>query len=261
MSKLETSIYQAVKKKKIALMTHVVIGYPTLADTENIILAMVASGVDVIELQIPFSDPLADGPVIMAANDQALRNGITVNQCLAFMKKMSSQVSIPLLFMSYYQPLFHFGIEAFCEQAQAAGCQGLIVPDIPYDEEKHEGFVQACICHDLHHVRLLSPNILAERLEANASLANGFVYVTARQGITGATSRLDTNLGRFLKKVKAQIGVPLAVGFGISQPHQVEALVGQAEIAVVGTAIIEKMKVHGLESLQPFIKHLRSFSA
>lgn len=159
-------------KKNIGLMTHVVIGYPTLQDTKKIVQSMAESGVDFIELQIPFSDPLADGPTIMKANDRALANGVTSTDCFAVMKELSTSVDIPLLFMGYYQSVFHIGVEEFCRRAKEAGAQGLIIPDIPIDEEEAEGFIAACEKYGLHHIRLLSPTSSEARIKLNATVQN-----------------------------------------------------------------------------------------
>lgn len=258
MFELSTYIQNQAAQKGIALMTHVVIGFPSLVETEQLIAEMVAAGADVIELQIPFSDPLADGPVIMAANDQALRQQVTMKDCLELMKTITARFDLPFLFMSYYQPIFHFGLREFCHQARQAGCAGLIVPDVPFDEEQSEGFIKACEAADLHHIRLLSPTTTVERLQRNAQVANGFVYVTARVGITGQQTKLDQALTTLLAEVRAACAVPIAVGFGISQPEQIRALRGHAEMAIAGSAVIEQIQADGLESVQPFIKHLRS---
>jgi tryptophan synthase alpha chain len=244
------------KTKKIGLMTHVVIGYPTEKDTITIVKEMAAAGTDFVELQIPFSDPLADGPVIMKANDRALENGLTLEKCFQVMSKASKEVEIPLLFMGYYNSVFRCGVENFCYRAKEAGAAGLIIPDVPADEEVAEGFMAACDKVGLHHIQLLSPNSTNERVALNAKYQNGFVYCTSRAGITGATKELDPGLSKFLKKAHQQIHVPLAVGFGISQPAHIKALIGYADIAVVGSAVIEQIETAGVQSVRPFIEKL-----
>jgi len=244
--------------KKIGLMTHVVIGFPTIEMTERIVMEMAEAGVDFIELQIPFSDPLADGPTIMMANDVALQNGVTLQDCFACMNRLSKKVNIPLLFMAYYQSVFHVGADEFCRQAREVGAQGLIIPDIPIDEEFHEHFIESCEKYGLHHIRLLSPSSTHVRLKLNAAVQNGFVYCTSRNGITGADNALSSSLKDYLTLVKKYIHVPVAVGFGISQPTQIAALVGNAEIAVVGSAVIDRIVKEGVESVPKYINHLLS---
>ncbi len=242
--------------KKLSLMTHVVIGYPDLESTYRIVEQMVEEGVAYIELQIPFSDPLADGPVIMAANDRALKNGVTLKDCFKFMERVSHDFPINFLFMGYFNSVFHFGVEDFCQRAQQVGAYGLIIPDIPIDEEPAENFIKSCETHNLHHIRLLSPTSTLERIQLNARYQNGFVYCTSRVGTTGAGVQVDPQLEQFLQLVRQYFTVPVAVGFGISQPEHVRALRGIADIAVIGSAVIEQITKNGVESVQPFIRQL-----
>ena len=258
MPTIETQLTEIKRHKKIGLMTHAVIGFPTLPATVQLVKTMATAGVDFVELQIPFSDPLADGPTIMHANDVALANGVTLKDCFAVMKELSQSVKIPLLFMAYYQSVFHLEVENFCRRAKAAGAQGLIIPDIPIDEEKFEHFMQACRKYDLHHIRLLSPTSTVERIKLNATVQNGFVYCTSRSGTTGARQALAPDLQAYLTLVKKYVSVPLAVGFGISQPAEVKALVGQADIAVIGSALIDLIQAKGLAAVAPYIKSLLS---
>ena len=191
--------------KKIKLMTHVVIGYPTLNDTIKLVKTMAENGVDFIELQIPFSDPLADGSIIMRACEKSLENGTKVADAFMVMKKLSSQVAIPLLFMAYYNNVFKYGVEKFCRDAEDAGAYGLIVPDMAIDEESEEHFLENCKKYSLHNIQVISPASTDDRLEKNDEVANGFVYCTARQGITGTQDQLHPDLISYLKKSKKNI--------------------------------------------------------
>lgn len=258
MKTINQQLAEIKKHKKIGLMTHVVIGYPTLKDTVTIVKDMVKAGVDFIELQIPFSDPLADGPTIMHANDVALAQGVTSDDCFKIMAQLSKEVEIPLLFMGYYQSVFRLGAQEFCKRAQKAGAQGLIIPDMPIDEEPYEGFIQACEKNKLHHIRLLSPTSTDERIKLNATVQNGFVYCTSRSGTTGANSELDPTVSKYLRNVKKYIKVPIALGFGISKPEHVQAIVGQADIAVVGSAVIDLVEKEGVSAVPKYIKKLLS---
>lgn len=258
MKTINEQLLEIRKNKKIGLMTHVVIGYPTLEDTVTIVKEMEKAGVDFIELQIPFSDPLADGPTIMHANDISLAQGTASDDCFKIMKKLSNEVKIPLLFMGYYQSVFRHGAQNFCKKARESGAQGLIIPDIPLDEEKHEGFIQACNDNQLHHIRLISPTSTDERIKLNAKLQNGFVYCTSRSGTTGATNALDPQVEKYLENVKKYITVPIALGFGISKPEHVQAIVGKADIAVVGSAVIDVIEKEGVSAVPKYIKYLLS---
>ncbi len=225
--------------KRIQLMTHVVVGYPTLKDTVAVCETMARSGVDMIELQIPFSDPLADGPTIMRACEQSLARGTKVKDAFTVMKILSSRVRIPLLFMAYYNTVFRYGTARFCRDAKAAGAMGLIVPDMALEEEGEEHFIASCRARGLHNIQVISPASTTERLKKNAAVESGFVYATARQGITGVRGQLDNGIRSYLTLVKKYFSVPVAVGFGISKKEHIQALAGHADIAVVGSAMID----------------------
>src|SRR3989339_358384 len=158
-------------KEKNLLMTHVVIGYPSLTETIKIITTMAESGVDIIELQMPFSDPIADGPVIMKANEIALKNGTTTKDCMKIMKDLSCIVKIPLLFMGYFNTIFNYGIEKFCKDAFKAGCQGLIIPDMPIEEEEQEKFYHYCEKYNLAPILVIAPSTPNDRLKKLAKFA------------------------------------------------------------------------------------------
>ena len=233
---------ETISQKSIKLMTHVVIGYPSLAETERTVLAMAESGVDYIELQMPFSDPLADGPVILEANQAALKNNVNMKHNLALMNKLTKKIDVPLLFMGYYNTVFNYGVEKFCKQAKKTGAYGLIIPDMPIEEEKHEKFLAACKRNKLKNIFVISSETPNQRLKKINKKASGFIYCMARHGITGAKTDLNKSLDQYLKRVKKYIKLPLAVGFGISKPEHIKILKNKADIAVVGSAIIKIIK-------------------
>ena len=219
-------------------MTHVIVGYPSLGDTVSLVEVMDQAGVDFVELQIPFSDPLADGPIIMKACEQSLENGTKVSDAFVVARKLSEKVSVPLLFMAYYNTVFKYGVEKFCYDAQKAGISGLIVPDMSIEEEENEGFSNAAKKYNLHVIRVVSPASTDERLQKNSDSASGFIYCTARQGTTGNQKKLDPKVISYLKKVKAVSKIPLAVGFGIKSREDVMLIQKYANIAVIGSAIV-----------------------
>ncbi|MBI2074843.1 MAG: tryptophan synthase subunit alpha [Candidatus Levybacteria bacterium] len=239
MNKLNQQLEKIKSEKRLGLMTHVVVGYPSLNETVELVRLMEKSGVDIVELQIPFSDPLADGTTIMQACEKSLINGTKVHDAFTIMTKLSREVSIPLLFMAYYNNVFKYGTQKFCKDAKAAGAAGLIVPDIPIEEEQEEHFIRFCKKYNLANIRVISPSSNANRLQKNAKVGSGFVYCTARQGITGARKKLSSKLNAYLSQVKKYFTIPLAVGFGISKPEHIKALKGNADIAVVGSALID----------------------
>lgn len=242
--------------KKIGLMTHVVAGYPSLAQTIEIVLQMERAGADLVEIQIPFSDPLADGPVIMAANDHALAKGMTLQKAFELMQTLSLQVNIPLLFMGYFNTVFHYGTAAFCKRAKEVGAQGLIIPDIPYDEETSEHFISACRAAGIAQIRVLSPTSTPERITQNLAIAEEFIYCTATAGTTGVRATLHPDTKRYLANIRKQTELPIAVGFGISKPEHVASLIGFADIAVVGSAVIGEIAAHGVGGVYEFVKKL-----
>lgn len=231
-----------------AIMTHVVVGYPSLDESIDIVKAMVDGGARFVELQIPFSDPMADGPTIMAANEASLAAGTKVEHCFRAVEKLRAEVQVPLLFMSYFNILFRYGrtgakpelaVRRFCKDAAAAGVSGLIVPDVP-PEENSEGYWSASQECGLIPIPIVSPVSTSERLDLLREVVpTGFVYCTSTTGTTGARGDLPSGLGFYLKRVRGHFKRPLAVGFGISTPEQVRALGRYAEIAVVGSATID----------------------
>lgn len=239
MNNIDQQIVKIKSEKRIGIMTHVVVGYPSLGETVSLVKLMEKSRVDFVELQIPFSDPLADGPTIMKACEASLKNGTKVKDAFEIAKKLFKEVKIPLLFMAYYNTVFKYGTKKFCQDAKKAGISGLIVPDMPIEEEDQEHFMKYCIDAGLHHVRVISPSSTDERLAKNSKIANGFVYFTARQGITGAKNTLDPALISNLKKVRQIFKVPVAVGFGISKKEHIQAIKPHVDIAIVGSAIID----------------------
>ncbi|MBU1177922.1 tryptophan synthase subunit alpha [Patescibacteria group bacterium] len=260
MDKIVRQFAKIKQEERIGLMTHVVIGYPSMKETEKIVLAMVEAGVDFIELQMPFSDPLADGPAIMQANQRALQNGIGMLDNLALMKKLSSQVNIPLFFMGYYNTVYNYGGERFCQAAARAGASGLIIPDMPREEEKREGFYAASRKNGLANIIVVSPTTTADRLKKISREVKGFVYCMARSGVTGTRTDFSKNLPKYLGRVRKYVKVPLGVGFGISQGADIKKLLGVAEVAIVGSAVINLLgkssSVRRISAVNKFIKTL-----
>lgn len=259
MNKIHTQLEVIKKSGKIGLMTHVIVGFPSQEETKTLIQVLADGGSDFIELQIPFSDPIADGSVIMKASDIALKNGVTVKDAMKMMKEMSRAVAVPLLFMCYYNTVFHYGLEKFCKEAAQSGASGLIIPDVPPEEEQYEHIIEIAQQHSLLLIRVVSPASSVVRLQKNAESAEGFVYCVSRFGVTGTKDGLDVRLSDYLERVKTIVKLPRAVGFGISQASQVHALEKNAEIAVVGSAVIEMVLAKkSYSSIRDFVKSLKS---
>ncbi|MBI2415669.1 MAG: tryptophan synthase subunit alpha [Candidatus Kerfeldbacteria bacterium] len=226
------------QQHRLGVMTHVVMGYPSLHETKQRVLAMAAAGVDSIELQIPFSDPLADGPAITKANQQALAAGVTVQQCLQLAEQLTRAVDIPLQCIGYYNTIHHFGVQQFVQASQAAGIQGFTIPDMPLTEEPYEHFYALAAQANLPVIQLISPATPIERLRLINQHAQAMVYCVSRFGVTGAHTTLPDHLITYLRTVRQYVTLPLAVGFGISTPKHIRALHGLADVAVIGSALL-----------------------
>jgi len=252
---LEARIREARAKKDILLMTHIVVGYPSLAASLEIVDAMVEAGVDLMELQIPFSEPMADGPVILAANQKALAQGITVEQCFAFARTVAAKHAIPFLFMSYYNVLFRAGLPKFTQAMKTAGVAGAIVPDLPPEEAAD--YLAAMKAADLDPIFIYSPSTSDDRLRTIAQSARGFIYCVARKGVTGKHTSFSAELENYLARCRAATQLPLAVGFGVQDASDVAFLRGKVDIAVVGSATLRLVDEKGPSAVAPFIRSLR----
>ncbi|MGN7614201.1 tryptophan synthase subunit alpha [Magnetococcales bacterium HHB-1] len=246
------------KQQEILLMSHLVLGAPSLEENLKVIDAMVKNGVDIMELQIPFSEPVADGPVIAAANQSALDAGFSVEEGLQFIQKVTQRHDIPFLIMTYYNILFSQGEEAFIRRAAKLGVQGLIIPDLPL--EMAENCMKICREENLAWVQLLTPTTPEKRLKKIADAGEGFTYCVARKGVTGLQTAFDeaSPTSQFLQQCKKASPVPLAVGFGVSAPEDVRYLTGRCEIAVVGTKSIRIHQEEGTEAVGRFFAGLRT---
>jgi tryptophan synthase alpha subunit len=238
-------------------MTHIVAGYPTLNESKKIALLMANECVKFIEIQIPFSDPIADGKTILKANTESLKNGTTPADCFKLMKEIHQKTTTPLLFMTYFNIAYSYGLEKFCKEAKKAGCYGLIIPDIPIDEENHENYLKLCNKYNLNPIQVISPITPEKRLKKLNKAAKGFVYCVSTTGTTGERKALQKNLKTYLQKVKKHIKLPIALGFGISTPHQVKEAKKHADIIVIGSKIINIYnKSRKISDIKKFIQSI-----
>jgi len=221
----------------VLFVPYVTAGYPTRAHTVPLLLAMEAAGAGVIELGVPFSDPLADGATIQHANQVGVEQGVTLAECIAMVAEARSRgLKAPVLLMGYYNPILALGEERTASEAAAAGIDGFIVVDLPPEEAV--SFLAFCRRHDLSFVPLVAPTTRDERLPLLAGAADAFLYCVSVTGTTGARTELPADLGAFIARVRRKTDLPLAVGFGVSRREHVEAVAKLAEAAVVGSAII-----------------------
>ncbi len=227
-------------KSRRALIAYVMAGYPSLSATLEAVPLLAASGCDIIELGIPFSDPLADGATIQQAAYGALENGVSVAACLDIAARLSERVKIPLVFMTYFNPVLSYGIERFCRDSASAGVDGLIVPDLPPDEGAAlEG---AAVKHGLDLIYLLAPNSSDERIRLVAEKSRGFIYLVSLTGTTGARQALPVDLEAFVSRVRKMTDKPLCVGFGISTPEQARRVAAVADGVIIGSRVIQLME-------------------
>jgi len=238
MGRIEEALARARSDGRVALIAYVTAGFPEPDATPALVQALVDGGADAIELGLPFSDPLADGASIQRASAKALKGGMTAARCLELVRDVRGRgVVIPLIVMTYYNPILAYGQDAFVRDAAAAGLDGLIVVDLPPEEAGE--LAAECRAGDLDLIPLLAPTSTDERIALALRLASGFVYCVSVAGVTGAREALPEQLGGFLARVRRQTKLPLAVGFGISRREHVEALTGKADAAVVGSAIVD----------------------
>jgi tryptophan synthase alpha chain len=255
-------VAEAFRKGRKALVAYLTVGYPSVEATLALAPALAEAGCDLIELGVPFSDPLADGSTIQRASFAALAQGVTPQRCLEVAAALSPETSVPLLFMGYYNPILHYGIEAFCAASAAAGVGGLIVPDLPPDEG--EALHAAAAAHGMSLVYLLAPTSPPERVHLVAERASGFVYLVSLTGVTGARAELPEGLEAFVARVRAATDLPLCVGFGVSTPAQAARVAAVADGVIVGSRLLQVIEEAAAEERDPvaaaavFVRGLRA---
>ena len=252
--KLEDYIKDRRNQKEILLMTHIVLGYPSFEQSYHVIETMVEAGVDIMELQVPFSEPTADGPVIVRANQTAIDAGAKVEECMELAGKVTKSFDIPFLIMTYYNIPFKYGLDRFTSAMAENGLKGAIVADIPPEEGKE--YFDAMGKNDLDPILIFSPTTSDDRMRYLSSFGNGFIYCVARKGVTGKDTDFSSELADYLKRCRRATTLPLALGFGIKEKADVDYLKGKADIAVIGTQSIKIMEKDGVEAVGAFIREL-----
>ena len=252
---LTADIHNRLQNKPILLMTHLVLGYPSLDVNREVIRQMAENGVDCIELQIPFSEPMADGPVIVKANQDALIAGIKVEDCFSFAEEMVQEFpQVNFLFMTYYNIIFRYGEEAFIKRSAAIGIKGFIVPDLP--PEEGESYLRLSKQYNTAPIMFFTPTSSEERMREVTQYGDGLIYCVARKGVTGKQTTMDNTLTKNLSRYREATDLPLAVGFGISRREDIAMLEGKADMAVIGTATIRLVDEQGPGAVGPFIAGL-----
>jgi len=247
-------IEKAFENKK-AFIAFITGGDPNIQTTEKLILAMARSGVDIIEIGIPFSDPVAEGVVIQEADKRSLENGCTVDKLFEMVKRVREKVQIPLLFMSYINPIFVYGTERFMEQCSLCGIDGVIVPDLPF-EEKDE-LAADCEKFGITQISMIAPTS-AERIRTIAEKARGFIYCVSSLGVTGVRSELKTDIIGIIKQIKTFTNTPCAIGFGVSTPKQAKEMAMISNGVIIGSAIVKIIAEHGENCIEPVKEFVKS---
>ncbi len=237
-----------------AFIPFVTCGYPDLETTGKIVREMVANGADLIELGIPFSDPTAEGPVIQGANIKALENGVTTDIIFDFVRELRKDVKIPMIFMTYANVVFSYGAEKFISTSSEIGIDGIIIPDMPF-EEKNE-FQPICRKYGVDLISMIAPTS-KERIAMIAREAEGFLYIVSSLGVTGTRSEITTDLNSIVKVVRENTDIPCAIGFGISTPEQAHKMAEVSDGAIVGSAIIKLISKYGNDAANAVGEYVR----
>jgi tryptophan synthase alpha chain len=243
MSRITAAFDRMRDERRVGLVTYVTAGDPSLARTADILTALDRAGADVLEVGVPFSDPLADGPVIQRACERALGAGATLDRILGVIGAVRASVRSPIVLFSYANPIYRMGFDTFAARAASAGVDGVLTLDIPVEES---GPIRGALLRQgLDPVCLLSPTTTLERARAAGEVGRGFLYVISRAGVTGAQEGLPAGLPAMAAMVRGVSRLPLAIGFGLSRPEHVRAVAGMADAAVVGSALVSEIAEAG----------------
>jgi tryptophan synthase alpha chain len=243
---------EEVFSKGKALIPFITAGDPNISTTQKLISVMTDAGADLIEIGIPFSDPVAEGPVIQAADKRALKEGITVDKIFTMIEEVRKTNNIPLVFMTYANPVFSYGSEKFMEKCKKCGVDGLIIPDVPFEEQ--DEFKPICDKYGITLISLIAPTS-KERIQMIANDSQGFIYCVSSMGVTGIRKEIGNQVEAMIKEVKRVRNIPCAIGFGISSPKQGREMAKISDGIIVGSAIVNIIAEHGEES----IPHVREF--
>ena len=250
-------IQQKLQEDKKLLSIYFTAGYPELNDTVSVIQNLEESGVDMIEIGLPFSDPLADGPTIQNSSTAALKNGMTTETLFKQIKDIRKTVNIPLIIMGYFNPMLQYGVEAFCKKCQEIGIDGLIIPDLPVDVY-HEQYKAIFDAHGLINVFLITPQTSNERIQFIDSVSNGFIYMVSSASVTGNTSGFgDDQKAYFTRISNMGLNNPQIVGFGISDNQTFTEATQHAKGAIIGSAFIKFLTKNGVDHIEDFVRSIR----
>ena len=255
-SVLEKRIKERLQTKPILLCSHSVLGYPALEENPKAIADFCQAGVDIMELQFPFSDPMADGPILLEANQKAVKNGVTVDQCFEVSREViAKNPQTMFLIMTYYNIVYKRGLSKFAKEAKEAGVLGVIIPDLPLEELS--AWERACKEHQLSPILMVTPDTSDKRMQEILKRAMGFIYCVARKGITGEQSQFGAEFYAYLERVAEHTDLSKGVGFGVRSKEDVSKLIGHAQIAIVCSKAIDILGKKGSLAASKFLKGLR----
>ncbi|MBI5192731.1 MAG: tryptophan synthase subunit alpha [Nitrospirae bacterium] len=256
MSRIETTFEKLKDLKKKALIPYIMAGDPDLETTESLIMEIERSGADILELGVPFSDPIADGPTIQMASERALKSGTTLRKVMALVKMLRKEgLSIPIIIMTYYNIIFQYGIDKFPAEAVSSGIDGVIIPDLPPEEASE--FVGYSKTSGLDTIFLLAPTSNEDRVKKVVSSAGGFVYYVSMTGITGAKLKNLSEVKSKIQEIRQHTGLPVAVGFGISNEAEAKKISGWADGVIVGSALVKIIAAH--KGKRPLLSNVGNF--
>ena len=251
-------INQKIQEDKKLLSIYFTAGYPALDDTVSIIQDLEKNGVDMIEIGLPFSDPLADGPTIQASSTQALKNGMTTEVLFSQLKDIRKTVSIPLIIMGYFNPMFQYGVEAFCKKCQEIGIDGLIIPDLPVDvyNEDYKAIFEK---YGLINVFLITPQTSVERINFIDSISNGFIYMVSSASVTGSSSGFGEEQTSYFKRIaNMNLKNPQVIGFGINNNETFTQATENAKGAIIGSAFVKHVTNEGINTIDAFVNSIKN---
>ncbi|MCG2709994.1 MAG: tryptophan synthase subunit alpha [Thermodesulfovibrionales bacterium] len=255
MNRIEKVFKKLKAQNKKAFIPYIMAGDPSIEKTKEIVIMFEECGADIAELGVPFTDPLADGPTIQRAAERALKNGVTLKKVIAIVKDLRQKTKIPLVLMTYYNPVFKYGEKRFIADAKDAGVDGVIIPDLPPDEAGE--FTRLAKNAAVASIFLLAPTSTDERIKKVARASTGFIYYVSITGITGAQLLLDGSIEKSINGIRKISDKPVAVGFGISMPDEAEAVAGISDGVVIGSAIVKKAQASLDKELRDFLLKLR----
>ncbi|MEN8263644.1 MAG: tryptophan synthase subunit alpha [Nitrospirota bacterium] len=253
MSRITKAFIELKKAERKAMIPYIMAGDPSLEATKKLVVELEEAGADIIELGVPFSDPLADGPTIQKASERSLQKGTTLRKVLTLVKQIRKDSEIPLILMTYFNPVFKFGIEPFIKQAVKAGVDGVIIPDLIPDEAAD--FTRLSKKHKLDTIFLLAPTSTPDRINKVAKASTGFIYFVSITGITGSRLSISKTMKKTLNSIKRISSKPVAVGFGISNPDEASTVSKLADGVIIGSAIVKLIAQK--KSIRNFVKNIR----